>query len=407
MADTKITALAAITTVDPAADVLPIVDISDTSMAASGTTKKITSNQILGAGGTATLASATITGDLTAARLNVTASTIPANGVYLVTTNKLGLSTNSIERLNIDSTGNLTNLTTTTQNGFVLFNNTIDGGNLGYVGNPRAFITGGATSSIGIRGESSVQFSIAANLGMTLNSTGLGIGNSPNAALDLTNTGVTAQREIRIENSTVRAFVGVEGTSGNKFVGSATNNAYFGTASTFGLEFATNNNVRMLIDTSGNVGVGVTPSAWGGVTAGTIQTFAGATLYSYGTDNFNLAQNAFYNTVGGASDKYIRNGSATKYYQANGDHQWLVAPSGTAGNAISFTNALTLDANSNLVLGSGAVATTATNGFLYVTSCAGTPTGTPTAKTGRVPIVVDTTNNKLYFYSGGSWVAAN
>ena len=65
MADTKITALTAISTVDPAIDVLPIVDVSDTTMAASGTTKKITSNQILGAGGTATLASATITGDLT------------------------------------------------------------------------------------------------------------------------------------------------------------------------------------------------------------------------------------------------------------------------------------------------------------------------------------------------------
>jgi len=65
MADTKITALTAITTVDPAVDVLPIVDVSDTTMAASGTTKKITSNQILGAGGTATLASATISGDLT------------------------------------------------------------------------------------------------------------------------------------------------------------------------------------------------------------------------------------------------------------------------------------------------------------------------------------------------------
>ena len=63
--DTKITALAAITTVDPANDMLPIVDVSDNSMAASGTTKRITSNQILGAGGTATLASATITGDLT------------------------------------------------------------------------------------------------------------------------------------------------------------------------------------------------------------------------------------------------------------------------------------------------------------------------------------------------------
>jgi hypothetical protein len=65
MADTKITALTAISTVDPAVDVLPIVDVSDTTMAASGTTKKITSNQILGAGGTATLASATITGAAT------------------------------------------------------------------------------------------------------------------------------------------------------------------------------------------------------------------------------------------------------------------------------------------------------------------------------------------------------
>jgi hypothetical protein len=65
MADSKITALTAISTVDPTADPLVIVDVSDTSMAASGTTKKSTINQLLGAGGTATLASATITGDLT------------------------------------------------------------------------------------------------------------------------------------------------------------------------------------------------------------------------------------------------------------------------------------------------------------------------------------------------------
>jgi hypothetical protein len=65
MPDTKITALAAITTVAPANDLFAIVDVSDNSMAASGTTKNITTTQILGAGGTATLASATITGDLT------------------------------------------------------------------------------------------------------------------------------------------------------------------------------------------------------------------------------------------------------------------------------------------------------------------------------------------------------
>ena len=66
MPDSKITALTSISTsTDPANDPLVIVDVSDTSMAATGTTKKVTLNQLLGASGTATLASATITGDLT------------------------------------------------------------------------------------------------------------------------------------------------------------------------------------------------------------------------------------------------------------------------------------------------------------------------------------------------------
>ena len=60
-------------------------------------------------------------------------------------------------------------------------------------------------------------------------------------------------------------------------------------------------------------------------------------------------------------------------------------------------------ATAGLIVGNQALATTATDGFLYVPTCAGTPTGTPTARTGTVPIVVDTTNNKLYFYSGAAW----
>lgn len=56
-----------------------------------------------------------------------------------------------------------------------------------------------------------------------------------------------------------------------------------------------------------------------------------------------------------------------------------------------------------IVVGTAAIATSATNGFMYVPTCAGTPTGTPTAQTGTAPIVIDTTNHKLYFYSGGSW----
>ena len=65
MADSKITALAALTTADPANDMFPVVDVSDTSMAASGTTKRISINNILACSPSATLASATITGDLT------------------------------------------------------------------------------------------------------------------------------------------------------------------------------------------------------------------------------------------------------------------------------------------------------------------------------------------------------
>ena len=63
-----------------------------------------------------------------------------------------------------------------------------------------------------------------------------------------------------------------------------------------------------------------------------------------------------------------------------------------------------ITSDGNIVAGaSAALATTATNGFLYVPTCAGVPTGTPTAITGMVPIVVDTTNNRWYFYSGGAW----
>jgi hypothetical protein len=60
-----------------------------------------------------------------------------------------------------------------------------------------------------------------------------------------------------------------------------------------------------------------------------------------------------------------------------------------------------------LFTGSGSVAaalaTTATTGFEYVPTCAGVPTGVPVASSGRAPIVIDTTNHRLYFYSGGSW----
>jgi len=53
--------------------------------------------------------------------------------------------------------------------------------------------------------------------------------------------------------------------------------------------------------------------------------------------------------------------------------------------------------------GTTARSTTATDGFLYIPTCAGTPTGTPTGQAGNVPLIYDSTNNVLYVYSNGAW----
>jgi len=82
----------------------------------------------------------------------------------------------------------------------------------------------------------------------------------------------------------------------------------------------------------------------------------------------------------------------------------------TAKDLFFFTGG-TLDANvrarltalGSLVMGTAALATNATAGFIYVAGSAGVPVGTPTAFTGRVPITVDTTNNRVYFYTNGAW----
>lgn len=89
--------------------------------------------------------------------------------------------------------------------------------------------------------------------------------------------------------------------------------------------------------------------------------------------------------------------------------------SSTVGSTGSLTFSLTgttpefyINNTGGVVIGNkAALVTTATEGFLYIPSCAGIPTGVPTAKTGKIPVVCDSTNNKMYIYSGGAWVALN
>ena len=100
-------------------------------------------------------------------------------------------------------------------------------------------------------------------------------------------------------------------------------------------------NSRLILDSAGNLGLGVTPSA---SNLATIQSDYG--IFS-GNSGINIAQNAYFNS----SWKYTATAVATRYAQSAGLHYWYNAPSGTAGNAISFTQAMTLDASGNLGVG--------------------------------------------------------
>jgi hypothetical protein len=105
---------------------------------------------------------------------------------------------------------------------------------------------------------------------------------------------------------------------------------------------------RLRIDASGNVGIGVVPSAWVGTTG--LQLSTGCSLNG-STVNAALGANSYYD---GTNWKYITSNPSTNYYSNyanNGSHVWQIAPSGTAAATITYTHAMTLDASGNLLVG--------------------------------------------------------
>jgi hypothetical protein len=112
---------------------------------------------------------------------------------------------------------------------------------------------------------------------------------------------------------------------------------------------------RLVLDSSGNLGLGVTPSAW--VTTATSRGMqfgrGGSIFYSTDQATSTLGTNSYQD--GASTFRYISNGFAVSYSQCDFDgfHRWFTAPSGTAGNAITFTQAMTLGADGTLNLGPG------------------------------------------------------
>lgn len=166
---------------------------------------------------------------------------------------------------------------------------------------------------------------------MRLTSTGLGIGtSSPGAKLDVSGVGRFGELASKIS-------VGLNGDSismnGDLYIQTSTVNSLF---------FRTNGVLAATINPSGNLGLGVTPSAWGTFYKAIESTAASDFCITAQQNGIEFGR-GYYKINSGFGNIYTAGQAPSKYYQApNGSHQWLTSPSGTAGNAITFTQAMSL-----------------------------------------------------------------
>ena len=131
----------------------------------------------------------------------------------------------------------------------------------------------------------------------------------------------------------------------------------------FEINDITNSANRFIIDSSGQVGIGVTPDTWStgaGITVGTSQ----GTLWGTG-DQINLSGNAYFNSGWKAA---ASKAGASQIEQALGNINFKVSGSVTADSAITFTNAMRIDSS-----GRAGIGTTSPSAKLHIIEGTSTP----------------------------------
>jgi hypothetical protein len=180
--------------------------------------------------------------------------------------------------------------------------------------------------------------------GMRLNSTGLGIGtSSPAYKLSVNgNAGFTGSYISFNDYSYIRTDVA------GWFTMQAGSNGYQWRDSANGAT------AQMVLNSSGNLGLGVTPSAWR--SSHKAFQFGNTGCLYQSTGDVHVGNNVFVDSTD--TNKYITTNEASMYRQVDGQHLWYTAASGTAGNTITFTNPMSLTASGQLAIGVTSASTT-------------------------------------------------
>jgi len=175
-------------------------------------------------------------------------------------------------------------------------------------------------------------FGVNGTEGMRLTSTGLGIGtSSPTAKLQSEVSGSTAQ--LKLTQTSYASY-----------------NFKVNTDSSLTID--KDGTTRLTVDSSGNLGLGVTPSAWSSgyraLQIGLYNYFAISAQEGSSCEG-NLTWNAY--STGNETFAYKNTGDPATRFRQGSQFSWHLAGAGTAGNPISFTQAMTLDASGNLGVG--------------------------------------------------------
>jgi hypothetical protein len=212
---------------------------------------------------------------------------------------------------------------------------------------------------------------------------------------------------VLVLNLTTSGVFGTTGSGGNLLLGSTTN-------ATKGQVQIGGSTGLVYDETTKRLGVGLSPTSAFHVSAANAEAFLKSTSTSQPADiqlqnsgsTANMTLAAYGSAVAGTVFG-VNFASACGVFSTAGSAPLVIGTLVSADIVFGTLSAATaermrIDAAGNVSVGSAALATGATDGFLYVPSCAGAPTGAATSKTGLRPLVYDTTNNKLWFNTSGS-----